>query len=179
MNAPGKGLLKVISILFIIFGVIATIMSVLALIGSAAVTAYLGELGIILVIATAVMLIASVLELVMGILGLKKCGGPCESWFLHYHRYHTLHTDTGQHDNEHRKRWLLGNQPDRICTAGTLYWGWQYEQKGIRDSWLKPTASGLYPNCSNIQKCPYKGAFALLHSAIPAGKILSYRPGFL
>lgn len=82
MNAPGKGLLKVISILFIVFGVIATIVSVVALIGSAALTAYLGDLGIILVIATVVMLIASVLELVMGILGIKKCSDPAKAGFF-------------------------------------------------------------------------------------------------
>ncbi len=76
MNAPGKGLLKVVSILFIIFGAIATIVSFLALIGSAAITAYLGDLGIVLILATAIMLIASVLELVLGIVGLKKCSDP-------------------------------------------------------------------------------------------------------
>ncbi len=82
MNAPGKGLLKVVSILFIIFGAISTIVSLLALIGSAAITAYLGDLGIILIIATILMLIASVLELVLGISGLKKCGDPAKAGFF-------------------------------------------------------------------------------------------------
>ena len=82
MNAPGKGLLKVVSILFIIFGVIATIVSLIALVGSAAVTVYLGDLGIILMIATIIMLIASVLELIMGILGVKKCSDPQKASFF-------------------------------------------------------------------------------------------------
>lgn len=82
MNAPGKGLLKVVSILFIIFGAIATIVSLLALIGSAAITAYLGDLGIVLILATAIMLIASVLELVLGIVGLKKCSDPAKAGFF-------------------------------------------------------------------------------------------------
>ncbi len=82
MNAPGKGLLKVVSILFIIFGAIATIVSLFATIGLAAITAYVGDLGIILSISTIVMLIASVLELVLGIAGLKKCNDPAKASFF-------------------------------------------------------------------------------------------------
>jgi hypothetical protein len=82
MNAPGKGLLKVVSILFIIFGVIATIVSLIAAIGLAAVTAYVGDLGIIISISTIVMLIASVLELVLGIAGNKKCSDPAKAGFF-------------------------------------------------------------------------------------------------
>lgn len=82
MNAPGKGLLKVISILFIIFGVIAAIVSVIALLGSAILTAYAGGLGAIVMIATIVMLLASVLELIIGIIGIKKCNDPAKAGFF-------------------------------------------------------------------------------------------------
>jgi hypothetical protein len=82
MNAPGKGILKVVSILFIIFGVIATIISLLALLGSAVLTAYTAELGAIFMIATILMILASALELILGIAGLKKCNDPAQAGFF-------------------------------------------------------------------------------------------------
>jgi hypothetical protein len=82
MNAPGKSLLKVVSILFIIFGAIAFIVSLLAVLGSAIVTAYTAGAAGILLAASIVMLVASVLELVIGIMGLKKCGDPAQGGFF-------------------------------------------------------------------------------------------------
>jgi hypothetical protein len=82
MNAPGKGMLKVVSILFIVFGAIAFIVSLLAVLGSAVVTAYTAGLASILLIASIVMMLASVLELVIGIIGLKKCGDPAQGGFF-------------------------------------------------------------------------------------------------
>ncbi len=86
MNAPAKGLLKVVSILFIIFGVIATIVSLLAVFASAALTAVAGAAGAaiggILLLATILLLAASVLEFILGIIGLKKCGDPAQAGFF-------------------------------------------------------------------------------------------------
>ena len=90
MNAPGKGLLKTVSILFIIFGAIATIVSIIAFTASAALTSVAGELGGdvgaalggILLVATVIMLIASVLMLVIGIMGVgKKSNDPTKAGF--------------------------------------------------------------------------------------------------
>ena len=82
MNAPGKGILKVSSIIFIIFGAIATIFSIIALIGSSMVSSVFGGLGAILVVATIIALISSLLELVLGIVGLKKCDDPSQANFF-------------------------------------------------------------------------------------------------
>ena len=82
MNAPGKGILKVVSILFIIFGAIATIFSIIALIGSTMASSLFGGLVAILVIATIIALISSLLELVLGIVGLKKCADPSQANFF-------------------------------------------------------------------------------------------------
>ena len=86
MDAPGKGILKVVSILFIIFGAIATVVSLLGLFGSAALTAAGGGLGYavggILMAATVILLIVSVLELILGIVGLRKCGDPGKAGYF-------------------------------------------------------------------------------------------------
>ncbi len=86
MNAPGKGLLKVVSILFIIFGAIATIISLLGLLGSAALSSMGEEVGAaiggILMVAMVVALISSVLELILGIIGIKKCGDPSKAGYF-------------------------------------------------------------------------------------------------
>lgn len=86
MNAPGKGLLKTVSILFIIFGAIATVVSLLGVAGSAALSAFGGiadsALGGLLLIATIMMLIVSVLELVIGIIGLNRSGDPQKANFF-------------------------------------------------------------------------------------------------
>jgi hypothetical protein len=91
MNAPGKSLLKTVSILFIIFGAIATIASIAGVIASAALTSIAGELaggagaaiGGILLVATLIALLASVLDLVIGIIGVsnKKCNDPSKAGF--------------------------------------------------------------------------------------------------
>ncbi len=82
MNAPGKGILKVVSILFIIFGAIATILSLVGLLGSAYLTAVSYGLAGILVVAMVIALIGSALELVLGIVGLKKCNDPSQANFF-------------------------------------------------------------------------------------------------
>ena len=83
MNAPAKGLLKTVSILFIIFGVIATIISLIAVLGSAVLTSMAGivgaALGGILLVVTILLLGVSVLEFILGIIGLKKCADPTKA----------------------------------------------------------------------------------------------------
>jgi hypothetical protein len=86
MDAPGKGILKVVSILFIIFGAIATVVSLAAVLGSAALTAAGGGIGYavgsILMVATVILLIVSVLELILGIVGLRKSGDPGKAGYF-------------------------------------------------------------------------------------------------
>lgn len=82
MNAPGKGILKVVSILFIIFGAIATIVSIVGLIGSSMLSAVVGGLGGIVVVGMVIALISSLLELVLGIVGIKKCADPSRANFF-------------------------------------------------------------------------------------------------
>lgn len=82
MNAPGKGMLKVVSILFIVFGAIATLVSLIGLFGSAVLAAATYRLAGILVVAMVIALISSVLELIVGIIGLKRCEDPAQSGFF-------------------------------------------------------------------------------------------------
>ncbi len=84
-EAPGKGLLKTVSILFIIFGAIAAIISLVAVLGSAALsTAGVAgaALGGIMLVAAIIMLIASILELILGIMGLKRSADPHKAGFF-------------------------------------------------------------------------------------------------
>lgn len=86
MNAPGKGLLKTVSILFIIFGAIATVISLLGVIGSAALTTVGGAIGTalggLLMVALVVLLIVSAAELIIGILGVRRSDDPTKSVFF-------------------------------------------------------------------------------------------------
>lgn len=89
MNAPGQSLLKVVSILFIVFGAIATVVSIVAILGSAVVTAAgavaddsVAAVGGLLLIGSIFLLISSVLELVLGIVGVKKCGDPSKAGYF-------------------------------------------------------------------------------------------------
>lgn len=87
MQAPGKTLLKVVSILFIVFGAIATILSVIGIAGAAMLAGMAGELGGaavggILVVAMIVMAVVSVLELVLGIMGVSRSGKAEQAKFF-------------------------------------------------------------------------------------------------
>jgi hypothetical protein len=90
MDAPGRGILKVVSILFIIFGAIATVLSIIALVGSswlssqAQDTASMIAAGVtgLLVAGSVVLLITSALELILGIVGLNKSGDPAHANFF-------------------------------------------------------------------------------------------------
>ena len=86
MAAPGKGLLKTVSILFIIFGAIAALVSLLGIVGSAALTSVGGvagaALGGVLMVALVIMLIVSVLELILGIVGLRRSDDPARANFF-------------------------------------------------------------------------------------------------
>jgi len=77
MNAPGKGLLKVVSILFIIAGAFAVITSIFG----AASSAMLAQLGIqsgTEIIAMIISVTMGILEIVFGILGIKQCAIPTQ-----------------------------------------------------------------------------------------------------
>jgi len=74
MEAKGKGMLKVVSILFIIFGAIATVVSIIALAGAALLGSISGGSTGLLTFATVLLVISSVGELVVGIIGIKKSG---------------------------------------------------------------------------------------------------------
>lgn len=86
MDAPGKGILKTVSILFVIFGAIVTIVAPVGLIGSAALSSVGGlgtaALGGILIVAMVLLLIVSVLELILGILGIRKSGDPNKAGYF-------------------------------------------------------------------------------------------------
>ena len=82
MNAPGKGMLKVVSILFIIFGAIATVVSLIAVFGAAALSSLTGGVTAILLVGMILLLIVSVLELIIGIIGVKKCADPSQAGFF-------------------------------------------------------------------------------------------------
>ena len=82
MNAPGKGLLKVSSILFIIFGAISLLMGLLALVGAISGGVINGveiqtgaSAGAILFSALTVIVLAA-LNLIAGIIGVKNCDKP-------------------------------------------------------------------------------------------------------
>ncbi len=82
MNAPAKGLLKVVSILFIIFGAIATIVSLLGVFGSAVLSSVVGAIGGVLLLIMIVALLSSVLHLVLGIIGVgKRSADPSKAGF--------------------------------------------------------------------------------------------------
>ena len=82
MNAPGKGMLKVVSILFIIFGAIATLLSILALVGAGFLGAVTGGASALITVAAVILLITSIAELVIGIVGVKKSGDVSSAMFF-------------------------------------------------------------------------------------------------
>jgi hypothetical protein len=87
MNAPGKGLLKVVSILYIVFGGIFALCMILSLfLGSLFVSlagnmfgAFGGILGGLLFV---VFLIPAAVDLVVGIIGVKQSGDPSKALFF-------------------------------------------------------------------------------------------------
>ncbi len=87
MNAPGSGLLKVISILYIIFGAIFAVFMLLSLALGPAISSItegvLGGFGAMLGgILFLVFLIPAAVDLVIGIIGVKKAGDPSAAMFF-------------------------------------------------------------------------------------------------
>ncbi len=82
MQAPGKGLLKVVSILFIVAGGFATLSSIVGTAGSA----WLSSIGVLsggmMIAAMISSVIIGVLEILFGILGIKRCENPTEGGFF-------------------------------------------------------------------------------------------------
>ena len=90
MNAPGKTLLKVVSILYIIFGSLFALAALLSLfLGSmlgALVSGFFGDYSALLggaigVVLFIVFLILAAIDLVVGIIGIKQCGDPSKATF--------------------------------------------------------------------------------------------------
>jgi hypothetical protein len=69
MNAPGKGLLKVASILLIIFGAVAAVILIIGSITYAMNVSLFGELAGIIIVTIILILVVNVLELILGIIG--------------------------------------------------------------------------------------------------------------
>jgi hypothetical protein len=94
LNAPAKGLLKTVSILFIVFGAIFTIFALLSLWGMSMLKT--GGMGAVpgvdmsmfnskgLMASQILLLAGSILDIVFGIIGLKKCGDPEKEGFFFY-----------------------------------------------------------------------------------------------
>jgi hypothetical protein len=91
MNAPGKGILKVVSVLYIIFGGIFALLGVLALFLATTISAWMGGMmggmmgglgamagGLLCV----VLLIPAAVYLVIGIIGARNADEPSKSTFF-------------------------------------------------------------------------------------------------
>lgn len=82
MQAPGKGLLKVVSILFIVAGGFATLSSIVGTAGSA----WLSRIGVssggMMMAAMISSVIIGVLEILFGILGINRCENPTKGGFF-------------------------------------------------------------------------------------------------
>jgi hypothetical protein len=94
MKAPGSGMLKVASILFIIFGAIAIFFSVIGLacaswaasnistINAELGTTVAAALTVAAIIALSIGIIGGVLDLILGIMGMKKYADPSKANFF-------------------------------------------------------------------------------------------------
>lgn len=94
MEAPGKGMLKVVSILLIIFGAIGIITSLIALAASSIISGVASELGAYdlegvardaanwAMIASVLSIVNSALCLVFGIMGIKKSADAAQGKFF-------------------------------------------------------------------------------------------------
>ena len=75
-SAPGKGLLKVVGILFIIFGAISIIVALLGIAGGLALSAISGILGATLIVGTIIACLGGIMEFIAGIYGVRNCDKP-------------------------------------------------------------------------------------------------------
>lgn len=82
MDAPGKGLLKVVSVLFIIAGIFAVITSIFGAAGSALLNSLGVQSGGIMIVALLISAIIGVLEIVFGSLGFKRCANAEQGQFF-------------------------------------------------------------------------------------------------
>jgi hypothetical protein len=87
MNAPGKGILKVTSILYIIFGSLLALVALLSLVLGPVVASVFGGFfgaigGMVGIVLFIVFLILAAIDLVAGIIGIKQCGDPSKALFF-------------------------------------------------------------------------------------------------
>lgn len=81
MEAKGKSLLKVVSILLIVFGAIAALVTLfgtllVGILGGAAMAAGAVGEGALVIVACLIALAASTIDLIAGIVGVKNCDKP-------------------------------------------------------------------------------------------------------
>lgn len=94
MEAPGKGMLKVVSILFIVFGAIGAVLSLISVLTLAAAGGLAAQMGAEaeavmsgvmaiagpwIIIGLVIAIVGCALELILGIVGLKKCADPSQA----------------------------------------------------------------------------------------------------
>ena len=87
MDAPGKTMLKVVSILYIIFGAICVLLMLLSLFIGPLLASLAGDMfglfgGLLGGALFIVFLIPAAVDLVVGILGLRFCDNPAKSTFF-------------------------------------------------------------------------------------------------
>lgn len=88
MNAPGKGILKTVSILYIIFGIFFAVLMLLSLaIGPTLIGLGLGSIlgafgGIVGGVLFIVFLIPAAVNLIIGIMGVRRSGNPDKAGFF-------------------------------------------------------------------------------------------------
>lgn len=87
MNAPGKTLLKVVSILYIIFGSLFALLGLLFLVLGPVIGSMFGSFfgaigGMAGFAVFFVLLIIAAIDLVAGIIGVKQCGDPSKAMFF-------------------------------------------------------------------------------------------------
>jgi len=87
MNAPGKGMLKVVSILYIVFGGIVALLAILSLFMGSIIVSLFGNFfgavgGMVGVVIFIVLLIVAAVDLVADIVGVKQCGDPSKALFF-------------------------------------------------------------------------------------------------
>lgn len=91
MNAPGKTMLKVVSIIYIIFGAFFALFAILALLIGPVIASFLGGMlgaiggmlgGAIGGLIGIILLIPTAIYLVIGIIGVKKCAVPTAALFF-------------------------------------------------------------------------------------------------
>ena len=140
MNAPGKSMIKVVSILMLIFSSISLIVLFVSLIGSAYIAAYHLGVGVILIFALIISFASVIFEFIAAILGLKHCGRPEKANSLFgigvTHNYRSR-----QHTFQHYLRQFFRTQLSLARASDTLHRRRKPEQERSQHQHLIPLIS--------------------------------------